>query len=116
LQNSYSIGPIDERISYQGQPFVDPEVAWASYDSVILMTTNCWAEKKGFLEQYLRGIGFKKIDTPAIKKPKRDVIDPVLTEFSPWSRSERSALGRPAVKVLPIPPVRAPADASIEHR
>jgi hypothetical protein len=93
MKEQIQFGPSMREFLIKNSLFVDPEVAWASYDRVILMTTNCWPEKKRFLEQYLRGIGFKKNDTPAIKKPKRDVIDPVLTEFSLWSRSERSAQG-----------------------
>lgn len=92
--------PMKDRIQYgasmrdflaENNLFTDPKVAWASYERIILVTTNCWANKVRFLEKYLGDIGFRKIGAPDLKRPERSIIEPMWTEFSLWSRSEESA-------------------------
>ena len=63
---------------------IDPAIALNSVDRLVLIPTTCPADIVHSLEKLLECLGFRKIDAPILKRPRREVIKSLWTKLSLW--------------------------------
>jgi hypothetical protein len=70
---------------------IDPASDWSSVKRMVLMPTGCGAKTVIAFENLLACLGFRKIGSPVLKKPKRAIIETLWTELSLWVAIEGKA-------------------------